>query len=92
MPCAASASARPKSSVAELAKANASIRGNLERLASEPDLQASWAHLLLEATRQLNAAGGTVILLKEALQEWRIVAYVKDGEIAEPTFVTSVAV
>jgi signal transduction histidine kinase len=43
--------------VAELAKANASIRGNLERLASEPDLQ-----------------------------EWRIVAYVRDGEIAEPTF------
>jgi signal transduction histidine kinase len=76
--------------VAELAKANASIRGNLERLASEPDLQSFTRHLLREATRQLDAAGGTVILLKDTLQEWRIVAYVKDGEIAEPDFPVSV--
>lgn len=76
--------------VAELAKANVSIRGNLERLASEPDLKSFMGHLLLEATRQLDAAGGTVILLKEAMQEWRIIAYVQDGEIAEPTFPVSV--
>jgi signal transduction histidine kinase len=72
--------------VAELAKANASIRGNLERLASEPDLQSFMRALLLEATRQLGADGGSVILWKEALQEWRIVAYARGGEIAEPTF------
>ncbi|HEY1284273.1 MAG TPA: GAF domain-containing sensor histidine kinase [Steroidobacteraceae bacterium] len=77
--------------VAELAKANATIRGNLERLASEPDLHSFMGHLLLEATRQLKAVGGTVILLKDQLQEWRIIAYVKDGEIAEPNFVTSVS-
>ena len=76
--------------VAELAKANASIRGNLERLASEPDLQSFMGHLLLEAARQLDAAGGTVILLKDSLQEWRVVAYVEDGEIAEPSFPVSV--
>lgn len=77
--------------VAELAKANASIRSNLERLASEPDLQSFMRHLLLEAARQADAAGGSVVLLKEQLHEWRIVAYVKDGEIAEPTFPISVS-
>jgi signal transduction histidine kinase len=75
--------------VAELAKANTSIRANLERLASEPDLQSFLRALLLEATRQLDAAGGSVVLWKEALQEWRIVAYARDGEIAEPTFASS---
>src|SRR5262249_32577740 len=40
---------------AELAKANAVIRGNLERLASEPDLSSFMGHMILEATRQLNA-------------------------------------
>lgn len=77
--------------VAELAKANASIRGNLERLASEPDLQSFMRHLLLEATRQADAAGGSVVLLKEQLHEWRVVAYVKDGEIADPDFPVSVS-
>ena len=72
--------------VAELAKANTSIRANLERLASEPDLQSFLRALLLEATRQLDAAGGSVVLWKEALQEWRIVAYARDGETSEPTF------
>src|SRR6185503_3488011 len=72
--------------VAELAKANAAIRSNLERLASTPDLQSFMRALLLEATRQLDAEGGSVILWKEALQEWRIVAYARGGEIAEPTF------
>jgi len=68
--------------VAELAKANAAIRGNLERLASTPDLKSFLGGLLLEATRQLNAAGGTVIMLKDAEQAWRILAYVKNGVIA----------
>jgi signal transduction histidine kinase len=72
--------------VAELAKANAAIRGNLERLASEPDLHSFMGHVLLEATRQLGAAGGTVIVLKETMQEWHIFAYVKDGEITKPEF------
>lgn len=76
--------------VAELAKANDVIRGNLERLASEPDLHSFMGHLLLEATRQLGAVGGAVIVLKEAVQEWRIVAYVQDGQITEPNFRASV--
>ena len=78
--------------VAELAKANAAIRGNLERLASAaaPDLRSFMGGLLLEATRQLNAAGGSVILLKDAEEAWRMIAFVKNGVIADPTFPVSV--
>jgi GAF domain-containing protein len=46
--------------MAELAKANAVIRGNLERLAKEPDARNFLGQVLLEATRQFNAAGGNV--------------------------------
>jgi len=41
--------------VAELAKANAVIRGNLERLAGATDLHSFMGHMLLEATRQFDA-------------------------------------
>jgi len=76
--------------VAELAKANVAIRSNLERLASEPDLHSFMGHVLLEATRQLDAASGTVILLKDSVQEWRVIAYVREGAILDPTFPQSV--
>ena len=78
--------------VAELAKANAVIRGNLERLAGATDLQAFMGHMLLEATRQFDAVSGVVIVLKDSLQEWRIVAHVRDGQLAQPPYATSVPV
>jgi len=78
--------------VAELAKANAVIRANLERLAGQTDLHSFMGHMLLEATRQFGAVSGAVIVLKESLQEWRIVAHVRDGELAQPPFATSVPV
>jgi signal transduction histidine kinase len=78
--------------VAELAKANAVIRGNLERLAGAADLHSFMGHMLLEATRQFDANSGAVIVLKDSLQEWRIVAHVRDGELAQPPFATSVPV
>ena len=49
--------------VAELAKANAVIQGNLERLAGEPDLHSFMGHMLLEAARQFDASSGVVIVL-----------------------------
>jgi signal transduction histidine kinase len=76
--------------VAELAKANAVIRGNLERLASEPDLSSFMGHMLLEATRQFGAASGAVIVSKHAMQEWRVLAHVRDGLLEDPPFATSV--
>jgi signal transduction histidine kinase len=78
--------------VAELAKANAVIRGNLERLAGETDLHSFMGHMLLEATRQFNAMSGAVIVLKDSLQEWRIVAHVRDGQLADPPYAPSVPV
>jgi signal transduction histidine kinase len=76
--------------VTELAKANAVIRGNLERLASEPDLHSFMGHMLLETTRQFDAASGSVIVSKDSLQEWRILAHVRDGQPETPPFATSV--
>jgi signal transduction histidine kinase len=76
--------------VTELAKANAVIRGNLERLASEPDLHSFMGHMLLETTRQFDAASGSVIVSKDSLQEWRILAHVRDGQLDTPPFATSV--
>jgi signal transduction histidine kinase len=76
--------------VAELARANAVIRGNLERLASEPDLSSFMGHMLLEATRQFGAASGVVIVSKHALQEWRVLAHVRDDQLEEPPFATTV--
>jgi signal transduction histidine kinase len=76
----------------ELAKANAVIRGNLERLAGETDLHSFMGHMLLEATRQFDATSGAVVVLKDSLQQWRIIAHVRHGQLAQPPFATSVPV
>ena len=78
--------------VAELAKANAVIGTNLERLAGATDLHSFMGHMLLEATRQFEAVSGVVIVLKDSLQEWRIVAHVREGQLAQPTYANSVPV
>ncbi|TLZ57941.1 MAG: GAF domain-containing protein, partial [Gammaproteobacteria bacterium] len=78
--------------VAGLAKANAVIRANLERLAGQTDLHSFMGHMLLEATRQFNAVSGAVIVLKDSLQQWRIVAHVRDGQLGQPPFAASVPV
>jgi signal transduction histidine kinase len=78
--------------VAELAKANAVIRGNLERLAGETDLHSFMGHILLEATRQFDAISGAVVVLKDSVQEWRIIAHVREGELRQPPMATSVPV
>jgi signal transduction histidine kinase len=66
--------------VAELARANAAIRANLERLAKEPDLHSFLGHVLLEATRQLGATGG-LVAVRDQQGQWRLKAKVKDGQI-----------
>jgi signal transduction histidine kinase len=76
--------------VTELAKANQVIRGNLERLASEPDLGSFMGHMLLEAARQFDAASGAVVVSKDSLQEWRVIAHVRNGQVEPPPFATSV--
>ena len=78
--------------VAELAKANVVIRGNLERLAGETELHSFMGHMLLEATRQFDAVSGSVVVLKEASQEWRIVAHVREGQLGPPPMAQSIPV
>lgn len=78
--------------VAELAKTNAVIRGNLERLAGETDLYSFMGHMLLEATRQFDAISGAVIVRKDSLQEWRVIAHVRDGQVGQPPYTPSVPV
>ena len=78
--------------VAELAHANAVIRGNLQRLARDADLQSFMGHMLLETTRQFGAVSGAVVVLKDSLQEWRIVAHVREGELVQPGYPASVPV
>jgi signal transduction histidine kinase len=75
--------------VAELAKANAVIRTNLERLASEPDLHAFLGHMLLETGRQFEAASGSIVVSKPALNEWRVLAHVRNGQLEPPMFAAS---
>jgi signal transduction histidine kinase len=76
--------------VAELAKANAVIRANLERLAGETDLHSFMGHMLLEATRQFGASSGDVVVRDDSLQEWRVVAHVHDNELAAAPYASSV--
>jgi signal transduction histidine kinase len=76
--------------VTELAKVNAVIRGNLERLASEPDLHSFMGHMLLETTRQFDASSGSVVVSKDPLQEWRIMAHVREGHLEPPPFAVCV--
>jgi signal transduction histidine kinase len=75
--------------MAELAKANAVIRGNLERLAGETDLHSFMGHMLLEATRQFGAASGDVVVRDDSLQEWRVVAHVHGGQLGPPPYAQS---
>ena len=76
--------------MAELAKANAVIRGNLERLATEPDARNFLGHVLLEATRQFGAAAGNVIVRHDQPAIWEIVAHVEADHLAPPTFTASI--
>ena len=68
--------------VAELAKANAVIRGNLERLAGETDLHSFMGHMLLEATRQFDATSGAVIVSKDPCRNGASSPHVRDGQLA----------
>jgi len=76
--------------VAELARANAVIRGNLERLAGETDLHSFMGYMLLEATRQFGAASGDVVVRDDSLQEWRVVAHVRAGQLGSPPYAETV--
>ena len=73
--------------VAELARTNAILRDNLERLASAPDPYSFLGHMLVETARQLEAAAGAIVMLAPGGDEWRVMAHVREGVLEEPPFV-----
>ncbi|HTY49228.1 MAG TPA: GAF domain-containing sensor histidine kinase [Steroidobacteraceae bacterium] len=78
--------------MAELARANAVIRANLERLAGESNIGNFLGTVLLEATRQFDAASGMVIIRKDSPPSWHIAAHVSDGRLTAPPVAASVPV
>jgi signal transduction histidine kinase len=75
--------------VAELANANATMRANLEQLANESDLGNFLCHMLLEATRQLGAAAGSVTVNFSDTNTWHVKANIRDGQVEDPPYPTT---
>ncbi len=74
--------------VAELARANAALRANLERLASHPT--EFFSHVLLETARQVGAGAATAIVSGYETDTWLLGGHVRDGRIEAAPFSTSV--
>jgi signal transduction histidine kinase len=63
----------------------AAILRKLEQLAGETELGAFLGgHVLVEAAERVGAAGGAVVVRDAARDEWRVLAYMRDGRL-EPT-------
>jgi signal transduction histidine kinase len=69
----------------QLDRANATLRANLNRLAGNPDVRDFIANMLLDASRQLDAAACYAAGLDEQKQ-WRIFLYVENGGVCDPPF------
>jgi len=76
--------------VAELARANAALRVNLERLAGAHDPHDFFGHILLDTCRHMQAAAGLVVMLSVSGDEWRVVTNVRNGHLETPPFPTAI--
>jgi signal transduction histidine kinase len=72
--------------VAELAKANAALRANIEWLAGATEPQGFFGHMLLETVRQFDAAAGILLMLNASDEEWQVTAHVRGGAIEQAPF------
>jgi signal transduction histidine kinase len=70
--------------VSELARANAALRANLERLASQP--ADFFDHLVLETTRHVGAVTGTAVVQSYASDHWQLGAFVCNDRIETAPF------
>lgn len=73
--------------VSELARANAVLRANLERLATQP--RQFFTHLLLETVRHAGADAATALVAGHDSDEWRIACHVRDGVTGDAPFADS---
>jgi signal transduction histidine kinase len=78
--------------VAELAKANAALRSNLEWLAGATDPHGFLGHMLLETVRQFDAAAGTLLTLDALDEQWHVTAHVRGGMIEEAPFAPAIPI
>ncbi|AFY34053.1 GAF domain-containing protein [Calothrix sp. PCC 7507] len=67
--------------IAELVRANESLRGCLNRLADEPDLETFWEHILLEASAQVNSYAAALFLYDESANTQLMKRYVREGQV-----------
>jgi signal transduction histidine kinase len=74
----------------QLDRANATLRANLNRLAGNPDVRDFIANMLIDASRQLDAAACYAAGVDTATGDWRIFLYVEDGKLGEPPFPATV--
>ena len=70
----------------QLGRANALLRENLVRLARDPDPQDFVSNILLDATRQMDAAAAFAIGFDPSANHWRCFVHVENGKSGPPPF------
>jgi len=80
-----------ESRLAQLSHANTALRANLVRLAGNPDTGDFISKMLLDATRQLDAAAAYVAGFDAAADQWRVFVHVENGAISPPPFQVTVS-
>jgi hypothetical protein len=75
--------------VAQLAKANAALRANLEWLARATEPQGFFGQMLLETVHQFDAAAGVLLMQSVSDDEWQVTAHVRNGIIDVAPFTAS---
>ena len=70
----------------QLGRANTLLRENLVRLARDPEPQAFVQNILLDATRQMDAAAAYAIGFDPDANHWRCFVHVENGKAGAPPF------
>jgi signal transduction histidine kinase len=72
--------------LASLARANATLRSNLVKLARDAEPQDFISNILVDATRQLDAAAAYAIGFDNAANHWKVFIHVENGKVSPPPF------
>ncbi len=72
--------------LAHLARANATLRQNFVKLARDADPTEFISGILLDATRQLDAAAAYAVGFDPTAQHWKVFIHVEDGKVGTPAF------
>jgi signal transduction histidine kinase len=72
--------------LAQLHRANETLRANLVKLARQPDPADFIANILLDATRQLDAAAAFAIGFDVDNKNWKVFIHAENGQIGPPPF------